>query len=150
METDGELERPQRFGSRLCVVLVGRVNFFLLMSALPDLVAKRMSLRESSVSLWIDLSVTAWSCWFTRGGKASLEPVFQCTREWSWPVRENPEGVLPLTGQRCTTRDLNPKPVILVSKPDGAGRGAAFHQLWTVTAFVPLRNHVPRSEAVVS
>ena len=51
MQTDGELERPQRFGSRLCVVLVGWVNFFLLMSGTTSLVAKRMSLRESSVSL---------------------------------------------------------------------------------------------------
>lgn len=50
MQTDGELERPQRFGSRLCLVLVGQVNFFLLMSGTTRLVAKRMSLRESSVS----------------------------------------------------------------------------------------------------
>lgn len=51
MQTDGELERPQRFGSRLCLVLVGQVNFFLLMSGTTRLVAKRMSLRDSSVSL---------------------------------------------------------------------------------------------------
>lgn len=37
-------------------------------------------------------------------------------------VRENDlgqSGKIPLTGQRCSTRELNPKPVILVSKPDG-------------------------------
>lgn len=31
-----------------------------------------------------------------------------------------------------------------------AERGPTYHQLWMVTAFVPLRNHVPRSEAVVT
>lgn len=119
MQTDGELERPQRFGSRLCLVLVGQVNFFLLMSGTTRLVAKRMSLRESSVSLWTDLSVTAWSCRLTRGGKASLEPVFQCMREWSWPVweksRRHPASYwAKMQGQRA-----EPQPVILVSKPNG-------------------------------
>lgn len=34
-------------------------------------------------------------------------------REESWPVWENHDGILLLIRQRCNTRELKPKPVIL-------------------------------------
>lgn len=147
METDGELERPQRFGSRLSVVLVGRVNFFLLMSG-----TARFGSKED-VPSWKFCFFVNWSV-----GHSMELSIHQKWQSFSWARLPMYERMILASPGKSRRRPASYWAKMQHQRAESqtcypcikAGRGPAFHQLWTVTAFVPLRNHVPRSEAVVS